>query len=158
KLDRPPFKVLGNRALLEIAGRMPETEEELGRIKGVTDLILRRFGRELMAAVDKGVKKSHGPIPKTEGGSRRRMDRRTERRVAVLKRWRTEQSTALAMDPGVFAPNSTLEAIAWKNPERADELTELPELKGWFVREFGTEAVAALHAGDSEPKTAGGKS
>jgi ribonuclease D len=155
KLDRPPFKVLGNRSLLEIAQRMPETEEELGRIKGVTDLILRRFGRELMTAVGRGVKKSHGPIPKTEGGSRRRMDRRTERRVTVLKRWRTERATALAMDPGVFAPNSVLEAIAWKNPERADELTELPELKGWFVREFGSDAVAALRAGDGEPRSGG---
>jgi len=148
KLDRPPFKVLGNRALIEIAQRMPETEEHLGRIKGVTDLILRRFGRELLTAVARGAKKSHGPIPKTEGGSRRRMDRRTERRVAILKRWRTEQSTALAMDPGVFVPNSALEAIAWQNPERAEELTELPELKGWFVRDFGAEVVTALRAGD----------
>jgi len=148
KLDRPPFKVLGNRTLLEIAQRMPESEEELGRIKGVTDLILRRLGRELLGAVARGTKKSHGPIPKTEGGSRRRMDRRTERRVNVLKRWRTEQSAALGMDPGVFVPNSALEAIAWCNPERADELTEVQELKGWFVREFGPDVVAALRAGD----------
>jgi len=105
-----------------------------------------------MAAVGRGVKKSHGPIPKTEGGSRRRMDRRTERRVAILKRWRTERSTGLAMDPGVFAPNSVLEAIAWQNPERAEELTELQELKGWFVREFGVEVVAALRDGDGDPK------
>jgi len=155
KLDRPPFKVLGNRALLEIAQRMPETEEQLARIKGVTDLILRRLGRDLLAAVSRGAKKSHGPIPKTEGGSRRRMDRRTERRVAVLKRWRTERATSLAMDPGVFAPNSVLEAIAWLNPERADELTELGELKGWFVREFGPEVVAALGRGDSDSKGSG---
>jgi len=158
KLDRPPFKVLGNRALMEIAQRMPETEDDLGRIKGVSDLILRRMGRDLLTAVARGAKKSHGPIPKTEGGSRRRMDRRTERRVTILKRWRTEQSTALAMDPGVFAPNSALEAIAWQNPERADELTELQELKGWFVREFGPEVVAALREGDTEPRGAGGRS
>jgi len=157
KLDRPPFKVLGNRSLLEIAQCMPETEEDLGRIKGVTDLILRRFGRDLLAAVVRGLKKSHGPIPKTEGGSRRRMDRRTERRVAILKRWRTEQSTALAMDPGVFVPNSALEAIAWQNPERADELTELQELKGWFVREFGPDVVTALREGDGEPRGGGGR-
>ncbi|NNL65488.1 MAG: ribonuclease D [Myxococcales bacterium] len=152
KLDRPPFKVLGNRALLEIAQRRPETEESLGQIKGVTDLILRRMGRDLLAAVAKGAKKSHGPIPKTAGGSRRRMDRRTERRLEILKRWRTERSTALAMDPGVFAPNSALEAVAWKNPDSAEELTELVELKGWFIREFGAEVVEALHRGAAEAK------
>ena len=75
----------------------------------------------------------------------------------VLKRWRTENATALAMDPGVFVPNSALEAIAWKNPEGAEELTELQELKGWFVREFGAQIVAALHAGESEAKAGSGK-
>jgi len=153
KLDRPPFKVLGNRALLEIAQRRPESEEELGCIKGVTDLILRRMGRDLVAAVAKGAKKSHGPIPKTVGGSRRRMDRRTERRLLVLKRWRTERATALAMDPGVFAPNSALEAISWQNPTAVEELTELRELKGWFVREFGTDVVEALQAGAAEARS-----
>lgn len=156
KLDRPPFKVLGNRALLEVAQRKPETLDDLGRIKGVTDLILRRMGRDLLAAVAKGAKKSHGPIPKTAGGSRRRMDRRTERRVHVLKRWRTERAVDLEMDPGVFVPNSALEAIAWCNPEAPEDLTELRELKGWFVREFGAEVVEALREGNAESRSGGG--
>ncbi len=152
KLDRPPFKVLGNRALLEIAQRRPENLEQLGEIKGVTDLILRRMGRELLAAVGRGAKKTHGPIPKTAGGSRRRMDRRTERRLHVLKRWRTERAGELKMDPGVFVPNSALEAVAWLNPEDPSELTDLRELKGWFVREFGPEVVEALRDGRAEGK------
>ena len=144
--DRPPFKVLGNRTLLEIAEKIPSSTDQLRKIKGVTDLILRRHGRDVMAAVERGSKKKHGPIPKqvNAGGGKRRMDRRTERRVAALKRWRAGRAAELGLDPGVFCPNSALEAIAWRNPQRAADLDEVC-LKGWFRREFGAEATRALN-------------
>jgi len=148
EIDRPPFKVLGNRTLLEIAERQPRTQEELSQIKGMTDLILRRMGRDVLGAVARGHKSSHGPIPRSEGGGRRRMDRRTERIVTHLKRWRSARATELALDPGVLCPNSTLEAIAWRNPRSADDLRDLPELKGWFAREFSSEVAAHLVASD----------
>jgi ribonuclease D len=146
KLDRPPFKVLGNRTLLEIAQRQPTTLEELGRIKGVTDLILKRLGQDVLAAVARGTKRKHGPIPRTNGSApRRRLDRRAEERLAVLKRWRGEKARTLGIDPGVLCPNSVLEAITWKNPRSASELREL-ELKRWFVGEFGREVTGVLAA------------
>ena len=148
EVDRPPFKVLGNRTLLEIAQRQPETAAELGAIKGITDLIQRRLGREILAAVARGRKKPHEPLRKPEGTGRRRMDRRTERRVDRLKRWRASRARELGLDPGVLCPNSSLEAIAWRNPRRVSELSEIPELKGWFVREFGREIVEVLRGGE----------
>jgi ribonuclease D len=151
EIDRPPFKVLGNRALLEIANTRPHSMKELATIKGVTDLILRRMGSDILAAVKAGSKKPHGPIPKLESTSapRRRMDRPSERRVAILKRWRTPRAKELGLDPGVLCPNAALETIAWRNPSCAADLEDLPELKGWFVREFGDE-VSNLLAQDSE--------
>jgi ribonuclease D len=50
-LDRPPFKVLGEPAMVEIATRRPRTTEELGRIVGVTPSVLRRMGDALLAAI-----------------------------------------------------------------------------------------------------------
>lgn len=151
EVDRPPFKVLGNRTLLEIAQRKPGSVTELGQIKGITDLIQRRLGKEILAAVAKGVKSPHGPLRRVEGTGRRRMDRRTERRVEQLKRWRTARARQLDLDPGVLCPNTGLEAIAWRNPAKTAEVTEIPELKGWFVREFGREIVEALRGADEEP-------
>jgi ribonuclease D len=151
QLDRPPFKVLGNRTLLEIAQSQPTKAASLGRIKGVTELILRRFGRDIIAAVARGMKKKHGPIPKGNGsGSRRRMDRTTECRLAVLKRWRTQRSRELRLDPGVLCPNSALEAIAFCNPQKPEELAEASDLKGWFVREFAAEVTGALGEAEAQ--------
>ena len=144
EIDRPPFKVLGNRTLIEIAQRQPTGPEELSRIKGVTDLILRRFGRDMLAAVKRGLKRKHGPIPKGTGNGRRRMDRRTERRLGVLKRWRAQRAREVELDPGVLCPNAALEAIAFKNPTAGSELVGMEELKGWFAREFGDEVADAL--------------
>jgi ribonuclease D len=146
EIDRPPFKVLGNRALIEIAERQPETLEDLGEIKGITELILRRLGRDVLSAVGRGKKRGHGPLPRLEGNGRRRMDRPTERRLVALKRWRARRASELALDPGVLCPNAALEAVAAKNPTAAEELTGLPELKPWLVREFGGELVAELRA------------
>jgi ribonuclease D len=144
EMDRPPFKVLGNRTLLEIAERKPGKLADLAGIKGMTDLLMRRIGRNVVAAVRNGRREAHGPIPKLPSSGRRRMDRQAERRMTTLKQWRTRRAAELSMDPGVLCPNSALEAIAWRDPRVARELSDLPELKGWFVREFGSEVVAVV--------------
>jgi ribonuclease D len=141
EMDRPPFKVLGNGTLLDIAERKPRKPADLLEIKGITDLLVRRLGREVIAAVKEGRQAPHGPFPKLQGNVRRRMDRTAERRLAALKQWRQARAAELALDPGVLCPNSALEAIAWRAPESASDLESLPELKGWFLREFGPEVT-----------------
>jgi len=154
EIDRPPFKVLSNRALLEIAQQKPLSEKRLSGIKGVTELIIRRFGREILEAVKRGAKLTHGPIPKRanklngSSNSRRRMDRGTERRFGVLKRWRARRAKELCLDPGVLCPNSALEAIAWRNPADPRELADFPEVKGWFAKSFGEEVTGALRSAE----------
>jgi ribonuclease D len=150
EMDRPPFKVLGNRTLLEIAERKPKKLADLANIKGITELLMRRVGREVMAAVRTGHKQDHGPIPKLPSSGRRRMDQAAERRLQGLKKWRTRRATELELDPGVLCPNSALEAIAWKAPTSAREVGELTELKRWFVREFASEVAEVIRSVDGD--------
>jgi hypothetical protein len=56
------------------------------------------------------------------------------------------------MDPGVLCPNSALEAIALRAPQKKEDLAELAELKGWFIREFGAEATQISQSTDSAEK------
>ena len=152
EMDRPPFKVLGNRTLLDLAERQPRKMGELAEIKGITDLLIRRLGRDALEAIRAGRASEHGPIPKLQGSGRRRMDRHAERRLVALKQWRTRRAAELAMDPGVLCPNSTLEAIAVRTPHGARDLDSQPDLKRWFSREFGAEVAAALASVDSAPR------
>ena len=144
EIDRPPFKVLGNRTLLEISREKISDLDSLAEIKGISDLILKRLGKDLVAAVKKGLRKPHGPIPRLDTAVRRRMDRPTEKKLAALKEWRGPRAQSLALDPGVLCPNAALEAIAWASPATAEEMKGIVELKGWFVREFGEEIVGVL--------------
>ena len=96
---------------------------DLSEIKGVTDLMMRRFGRDVMAAVRDGRKTEHGPIPKLAPTGRRRMDRQhraTAGRAQALAH--PARGEELALDPGVLCPNSALEAIAWRDPENGRDL------------------------------------
>jgi ribonuclease D len=155
EIDRPPFKVLANRTLLEIAETKPRTEAQLAAVKGVTELVLRRLGREVLAAVERGIEKKHGPLPRRaegEGPVRRRIERHAERYVAALKRWRSQRARELQIDPGVLFPNATLEAIAAQRPASRDELARIPGVKGWFGRGFGSEVLAALAEESVQPE------
>ncbi len=144
EVDRPTFKVLGNRTLLELAETKPKRLSDLNGVKGVTELIVRRMGKDILEAVRKGRSSSRSPAPKVPSNGRKRVDRKTERLVNRLKRWRAARAQELELDPGVLCPNSSLEAIAWKNPEKPGDLKEVEELKGWFVKEFGEEVVTIV--------------
>lgn len=157
EIDRPPFKVLGNRTLLEISRSHPTDLDSLSEIKGITELILKRMGKDLVASVKKGLRKPHGPIPKLETSGRKRMDRKTEKRLGALKDWRGPRAQDLKLDPGVLCPNAALEAIAWAAPSNAKDLKGLPELKDWFVREFAEEIAGVIERHDADVAAAAEK-
>jgi ribonuclease D len=54
ELDRPPFKVLGEQAMVELARIRPASEEALATVPGVTPSVLRRTGPLLRAAIAAG--------------------------------------------------------------------------------------------------------
>src|SRR6266542_1222350 len=49
--DRPPFKVLAEQTMIELARRRPADDEAVARIPGVTPSVLRRMGAALRAAI-----------------------------------------------------------------------------------------------------------
>lgn len=51
EIDRPPFKVLGEHAMVEIARTRPADAGALGRIRGVTANVMRRMGDDILEAV-----------------------------------------------------------------------------------------------------------
>jgi ribonuclease D len=50
-LDRPPFKVMPEQAMIEVARRRPRSEEELLRVPGVTPVVLRRMGGATLTVI-----------------------------------------------------------------------------------------------------------
>src|SRR6266851_1391349 len=68
EVNRPPFKVLSDLLLAEVARRQPRTEEEVQRVPGAQAAVLRRLAPEILEAVRAG--QSGAPPPRRRRGSR----------------------------------------------------------------------------------------
>ena len=54
KLDRPPFKVMPEQAMVEVARRRPGSEEEFLHVPGVTRIVLKRMGLAVLLSAVRG--------------------------------------------------------------------------------------------------------
>jgi ribonuclease D len=66
--------------------------------------------------------------------------------VLALKSVRDRRAAELELDPGVLCPRERLEAIARRNPESIEELTEVPEVRRWQVEVLGDQLIGALRS------------
>lgn len=144
RLDRAEFRILGNDALLAIAAAAPETAEALGAIKGVGKDTAERRGRNLLAAVKRGLKVPEKDLPRVPRPPRRPREPEIESRTGRLKVTRTEVAARLGLDPGVICPNSVLDGIARANPTDLAGLRQIEGLREWQVKEFGKSLLAAI--------------
>lgn len=143
-LNRPPFKVISDHSLTAIAHGKPRATSGLKKIRGVSDLMIRRFGEEIVAAVQRGLEVSDHDLPVPPKGERRKGDPAANKRLELLREWRQKRAAELKLDPGVLAPLSTLKALAHNHASTIEELRSVPGLTRWRVREFGEEWVKLL--------------
>ncbi len=66
-LNRPPSRLIAERTLLELARRPPRTVEALRDVRGLSEGIARRYGRDIIEALEAGeqrpLESSDGPKP-----------------------------------------------------------------------------------------------
>lgn len=145
--DRATFRILNNEPMLAMARTPPADLAALKEIPGISKDQAERRGREILAAVQRGLAVPAGDLPRLERPPRRAHDPAFESRLERLKAMRNELAGRLDLAPGVLCPNGTLEAIARANPRTLEELAALPETRRWQLREIGRELLGAL--GDS---------
>ncbi len=141
ELDRPPFKVLGNQTLLLLSEAQPRGESALLRVHGVSPYVARRMGKELLAAVGRGLSADPPEKPKS---SRRfnPYDPEIKQRLKGLKGWREKAAGPYGIQPHVLVPNAVLEQIATRGPLSPEQLAGLEEMRAWAFAEVGRELAA----------------
>ncbi len=143
RTDRATFRILSNEPMLTMSRQPPGDMTALKAIRGIGAEQAERRGRELLAAVKRGLETPDGELPRVERPPRRPYDPAFETRLERLKAARNQLAVRLELAPGVLCPNGTLEAIARANPDSVEGLGALPELRRWQLREIGAELLAA---------------
>ncbi len=134
--DVPPFRVLGNEQLLTVAKRRPKDHRDLKRIRGFTDRVLRKIGKDTLRAVREGIEtKSSVPLrPKPRG------ERPPEVQVMVdegLRQWRRGEVKEREVPSIVVLPNHVVERIARARPTSLDALGEIQGLGDKRLQRYG---------------------
>ncbi len=130
-MDRAPFRVMGNDALLAMAKTVPNTPEQLAQVPELPSSLARRHGSQVLAAITEALARPQSEWPVVERTRRPKSDPEADARYQRLRALRAERAQAVQLDPGLICPNGTLQAIARAAPRTAAELDQIDELRRW---------------------------
>ena len=137
--NRPLFKIISDKSLLQIAQTAPKTIRELERVQGISNRQARWLGNGLLAAVKRGlvaqpIRPKRKPRPSTDY-----LDR-----VEQLRRWRQQKAKQLVVKSDVILPKDLLYVLAEKIPTNKKDLSKIMHSVPWRYKEFGEEIISLL--------------
>ncbi len=137
--DRPPFKIFGNDAIIEVANEKAGTAEALEKIKALPSSLRKRYGREILRRVREALALPEENLPEKGDARPWLRDKALESRVSRLKTIRDKKAKELKIDPGVLAPRHVLTALATTR-----DLEQVPAMREWQKRVLGNDLLQAL--------------
>lgn len=139
--DVPPFRVMGERTLKALARLRPHTVDELARVRALRRRTLQRYGNAILAAIARGEKGQPPEPPPTPSP-----DPEVLHRYRALRAWRRAEAARRGVKSDVILLNSTLWALAERNPSSMDELIDIPGLGPWKRKTYGPAILRVLAA------------
>jgi len=129
--DLSPFRIVSDETLLALAKKKPAAPADLNGLRGVTPLVRRRIGSDILQAVGAGLEVPEADLPVPPRGRPRKKTSASQVRLERLREWRKTRAAELGLDPGVLFPQSTLEALAAVGPQALERPEEIPGLRAW---------------------------
>lgn len=143
RINQPPFKVMGEPVLLELARRAPARLDDLGAVPGMTPGQIHRHGQALLAAIQQGLRASAPPAPVLDVPSDdvlARYDR--------LHHWRKRRANVRGVESDVILPRTTLRDLSQRPPRTLDDLAGIVDF-GPRRRELYGEEILAVVSGQT---------
>ncbi len=143
--DHPPFKVLGDRALVALVRARPSTPDELADVSGLKPYHVRRYGWRILRAVKRGMRaRPPQPSPPHPRHSEAEMAR-----FQALRAWRKRVAAERGVDPDVVISNAALWALVEQNPRTVGDLSRVEGLGSWKRKAYGEAILKVLDTGCS---------
>jgi len=142
KSDLPPFKVIRNEPLLELAIKKPLSLEEMETGKALSRKEIDRYGTLLLRGIHRALTVPEKDLPVYPQEARPDWSKAARNRIKALKNWRDRRAKELVMEPGILINNTLINALALKNTRSLKEMEDIPGLKRWVKDHFGREILA----------------
>lgn len=144
KLDVPPFKVINNSVLIDIVRKPPTSPREMFNRPGIAYRVARRFSADILQTIAEARRQDPSFLEMPVRNHWKPPSRAARLRLEALKGWRQEKAHQLNLHVGVVFPANVLECLSVAPPATVDELSRLPGMRQWRVREFGEELIEIL--------------
>jgi ribonuclease D len=141
--NRPPFKILSHQVLVEIAKTCPKNKNELSQVSKLSDQLIRRYGNQIIKAVQEG--KDRSPIHPPH--NKRPADAILER-IDALREWRKITGRNMGVPSDVVLPRDVLNRIAWAHPQDMTKLEQQMQDVPYRFDRFGKAILEVTQNGD----------
>lgn len=145
RTNRPPFKIMGDELLADLAARRPASQAELSQVQALNAHQLRRYGADLLAAVADGARRPRPELPKAAPRPEMLLSASDHSRYEKLRRWRTEKARQRGVAPEIVFNNETLLEIVQRSPREEDDLLAIPGIGRWKAGAYGGDLFTLLN-------------
>jgi ribonuclease D len=142
RMDCPPFKVMGEATLMELARRAPRSAADLQAVPGLPPDQVRRYGQAVLQAIEQGLQ---APAPRAPQADREPDEVRD--RYDRLHTWRKNRAKVRGVESDVILPRTALWDLARRPPRTPGELAHIADFGPWRREAYGAEILALLSRG-----------
>ncbi|TDJ67360.1 MAG: ribonuclease D [Planctomycetota bacterium] len=144
--DVPPFRIMSNQVLFELARANPKDTRALARVHGFSSGMVRRLGDPVLAAIDRA--HELGPLARLPVAPRRDgTDGQSEETLELydrLRKWRKGVADAEGIESSYLLNRHVLLRIAEKRPSSTTELARIEGLAPWQIDMFADEMTEVV--------------
>ncbi|NOZ70800.1 MAG: ribonuclease D [Chloroflexi bacterium] len=141
--DLPPFKVLRNEIMLQLAQIQPQNLTELFQIPGFPQRMPNSVAKRLLRAIQRGRQAAPpAPLPRVSSGTPP-----TEQEIHLYERlraWRSQRAQRRGVESDVILTNQKLMILARTRPQTLKELQALQVMGPWKTKNYGPELLELL--------------
>ena len=143
--DRPLFRIIGSRSLLELAENRPTSLKELKKCGALSPKQIDMYGRQFIAEIKRASEIPPEDLPVYPRHKAPRVPASAAERVKSLRKWRDSRAKKLAMEPSLILTKSLISTLAVQRPTKKSELWRIKDMKKWQIREFGNDIISAVN-------------
>ena len=142
----PPFRVMNNPLLLQLARVKPRNAKQLGQVSGFTPRLVRKVGDKVLERVASAVEmppiRNMPVLPKKDGTEG--MNEVAMELYDRLKKWRKKVAEELCLESSYLMNRHVMARLANEQPESLEQISRVEGVESWQVERFGEGLARCL--------------